>query len=77
MTRIRYDGPSNPADFSQMVDQPIGTEKYVFVPGGEYTLTKAEADKITNPVNHYIDHRFTVVTGDEPPLTVNPTSVRE
>lgn len=74
---VRYDGPANPADFSQVVGQTVGTEKYVFTPGGKYTLTKAESDAILNPVNHDVDHRFVVVTGDEPPLVSVPTSVKE
>lgn len=75
--KVRYEGPANPVDFSQAVDQPAGTAKYVFVPGGEYTLTKAESDKILNPVNHNVTHRFTVVAGDEPPPVKIPTSVKE
>lgn len=75
--KIRYDGPASVADFSQAVGAAAGTEKYTFVPNGEYTLNKDEADKILDRTNHYVDHRFTIVTGDETPPVVVPTSVKE
>lgn len=75
--KVRYDGPANPAYFGPAVGKDEKDPKYTFVPGGVYTLNKEEADAILNPVNHYVDHKFVVVTGDEPPPVVVPTSVKE
>jgi hypothetical protein len=76
---VRYLGPADTADFSQIVGKPQGTEKYVFRRGEVRELSNADAEAIaTEPRRTRMDadHQFELVDAPAAAQDVAPAAPR-